>query len=494
MKSINKYITLVLILLTVALSANAEGKRYDASLFGIKSNGETLNTTAIQKAIDYISAQGGGTLVFSVGRYVTGTVFLKDNVDIVLGSGAIIVGSTNPYDYVQDPEYGTPAVVMGYNVKNVSITGRGVIDGRGREVAYNYLEQAHLGFIKDNLSYDRTSTRPSAVLMVGVKGLKVEGITIKNAAFWTFRLEKCEDVVLNKITIDSKAYWNNDGIDIGDCKNLTLTNSFVDDTDDGICLKSHRKDRRNENIYIYNNVVRSSASGIKFGTWSTGGYKGVKIVKNTVYDTHRSAITIASPNGGIAEDILIDSLYAYNVGNAIYLRVNNRFGGDTGAVRNVTIRNMYCELTAGKPDKGYDYEGPVEDLPRNLSPSAICGIPGRSVENINLENITIVYPGGANPHYAKVGLSPKELDAIPEMVTSYPEFSQFKELPAWGFYIRHAKGINFKNVTIKSLDKDFRAAVVCDDLHDSDLSGLIIEESGNKRPTVHLYKSTNVKK
>ena len=104
----------------------------------------------------------------------------------------------------------------------------------------------------------------------------------------------------------------------------------------------------------------------------------------------------------------------------------------------VTISNVYAEVPATKPDAGYNYEGPVEDLPRNISPSAIVGMPDAMIENITLRNIEIHYPGGGNPNYAKVGLD--ELDKVPEMGANYPEFSMFKELPAWGFYIRHARG------------------------------------------------------
>ena len=113
---------------------------------------------------------------------------------------------------------------------------------------------------------------------------------------------------------------------------------------------------------------------------------------------------------------------------------------------NISISNVYAEVPSSKPDAGYSYEGPVENMPRNISPASIVGMQDAFIENVSLKNIEIHYPGGGNAAFARVGLD--ELDKVPELPTSYPEFSMFKELPAWGFYIRHAKGITFENVTI----------------------------------------------
>ena len=92
-------------------------------------------------------------------------------------------------------------------------------------------------------------------------------------------------MTIDGITVDSKEFWNNDGLDVGDCKHVRITNCFVDATDDGICLKSHDPNAICEDIEIRNCVVRSSASGIKFGTMSLGGYKDIRIINNKVYDT-----------------------------------------------------------------------------------------------------------------------------------------------------------------------------------------------------------------
>lgn len=441
------------------------GKDYNASLFGIESNGTTLNTRSIQKAIDHISENGGGRLVFSVGRYLTGTIYLKSNVTLHLKEGAVLLGSTNPLDYDIQEKWNWTAIVVALEQNNIAITGKGVIDGQGYEVANNLISLINNGIFEDALLLDRPREfrRPQNIYFKKCTDIHIQGILLKDPGSWNQQYEQCKNLLVEDITTDSKAYWNNDGIDIVDCDSVIVRNSYFDAADDGICLKSHSADHECNNVYIYNNKVRTSASGIKFGTVSAGGFRNIKIIRNTVFDTYRSAITFASVDGAVIENIIVDSLTSINTGNVIFLRTGIRAERNNPCLKNIRISNVYAEVPVGKPDAGYRYEGPVEDLPRNISPCIIAGIPSIPIENITLENIEIHFPGGGNPLYAKVGLN--ELDSVPEMEKRYPEFSMFKELPAWGFYIRHAKGISFKNVKLFAQKKDYRPAIVLDDVH-----------------------------
>ena len=474
--------------------AQASAEDYKASLFGIKSDGTTLNTTSIQKAIDYINEKGGGTLHFYVGRYLTGTIFLKSNVTIHLHEGAILLGSTNPYDYREVEKVRMPALVAAYQADNIAIAGKGVIDGQGRALCYNFLDQQQKGVMPDAMIYDRAGYRPQGVYLRECKNVTVKSVTIKSAAGWTFQPDQCENMLIDSVTVLGLDFWNNDGVDIVDCKNLRLLNSFIDAADDAICFKSHDANAANDNIEVRRCVARSSASAIKFGTVSAGGYKNIRIINNKVYNTHRSAITIAIPDGGYADGVLIDSLYAYNTSNAIYLRIGARnTSRPPGTLKNITIQNMYCEIPATKADAGYPYEGPVEDNPRNISPASIVGLEGgHDIENITLRNITLVYPGGGNERYARRGLKPAELDAIPEMPQSYPEFSQFIELPAWAFWVRHAKNVTLENVTFKAKERDYRPAVVIQEADGVTLKNVTCDEPGGKKNQLHTYKSKNI--
>jgi polygalacturonase len=480
----------IMTLIVLMISPTINAKDYNASMFGIKSNGTTLNTTSIQKGIDFISANGGGRLVFYVGRYMTGTIYLKSNVTIQLEEGAILVGSVNPLDYEQN--FNWTALIFALDQNNIGITGKGVIDGQGFQVANNLVDLIHKGVISDPLRYDRPreTIRPQNIYFRRCKNIRISGIILKDPGSWNQQYDQCKNLVIDGISVDSKSYWNNDGVDIVDCDSVVVSNSYFDAADDGICLKSHSPDFICQNVYINNNKVRTSANGIKFGTASYGGFRNIRIINNLVFDTYRSAITFAAVDGGIVENITVDSLRSINTGNVIFLRIGERRAGKKGKMSNISISNVYAEVPASKPDAGYNYEGPVEDLPRNISPSSIVGMPDAKIENVTLKNIEIHYPGGGNPAYAKVGLD--ELDKVPEMAASYPEFSMFKELPSWGFYIRHAKGISFENVTLSCLKKDYRTAVVIDDVQDVQFKNLTVGEPGSRKDPVFSYQSSGV--
>ena len=485
-----KYSKAIMLIVFLLCAISAKAKDYNASMFGVKSNGTTMNTNSIQKGIDYISANGGGRLVFYVGRYLTGTIYLKSNVTIQLEEGAILVGSVNPLDYEQN--FNWTALIFALDQQNIGITGKGVIDGQGFTVANNLVDLIHKGIINDPLKYDRPGEgkRPQNIYFRGCRNIVIRGIMLKDPGSWNQQYDQCKNVVIDGITVDSKSYWNNDGIDIVDCDSVSVTNSYFDAADDGICLKSHSPDFVCQNVYIHNNTVRTSANGIKFGTASYGGFRNIKIISNLVFDTYRSAITFAAVDGGFVEDVLVDSLRSINTGNVVFLRIGERRTGKKGRMNNITISNVYAEVPATKPDAGYNYEGPVEDLPRNISPASIAGMPDVPIENVTLKNIEIRYPGGGIAEYAKVSLD--ELDKVPEMAASYPEFSMFKELPAWGFYIRHAKGIKFENIMLSAAKKDYRTAVVLDDVHGVTFNSLKVTEPGEKKEPVFSYRSTDI--
>ena len=497
-----RMIIIPLLLLVATLSATAEEvKEYRASMFGIKSDGVTVNTRSIQHAIDYISENGGGRLLFYVGRYLTGTIHLKSNVELHLKEGAILVGSTNPYDYDYCEGRMDMGLIMAYKQHNIKVTGQGVVDGQGRQTALNRQQQIYLGYITDdynNMRYDRASRRPNLFYFRECSDVTVDGIIAKNSAMWTLHFDQCDNLLIQNVSVDSKNYWNNDGIDVVDCNHVLVQNCYVDASDDAICLKSHDANKLCQNVEVRNCVARSSANGIKFGTMGVGGFKNIKIINNKVYDTYRSAFTIASVDGGIVDNVLVDSLYSANTGNAIYLRIGDR-RNKRASLRNVTIQNSTFEVVAHKADSGYMYEGPIEDNPRNLSPASIVGLAGNNIEGVTLRNVQIIHDGGGNRNYAYRGTSNKELESIPEMEKAYPEFSQFKELPAWGFYVRHAKDIVFDNVTFTLMHADYRPVVVMSDVNGVSLKDVRYHFRDSDKPITKpepliLHKCTKVEK
>lgn len=458
---------LVLSLALVVFVLQASAKDYFVSDFGAKADGITINTRTIQRAIDYINENGGGRLVFQAGNYVTGSVYIKSGVTLHLEYGANLIGSTNPFDYVRDPYIRWTSMIFALKQDNVGITGKGTLNGRGFITANNMVDYVQRGIVSDELKYDRTTVeiRPVLIYFRECSNVTITDVTMRDPASWNQIYDQCKNVYVDGIYVDSKSYWNNDGIDIVDCDGVVLKNSYFDAADDVLCFKSHSYEHICQNVVVENCVGRSSANGLKFGTVSKGGFKNFKINNITIFDTFRSAITFAAVDGGEIENIEVDGLRSINTGNVIFLRIGDRWSkGKQPYMKDITIKNVYAEVPFGKPDVGYNYEGPIEDNPRNISPASIVGIPEHKIQNVTLENIEIVYPGAGNPLYAYRGTTAADLDSIPEMHARYPEFSQWKELPAWGFYIRHAEGIHFKNVKLTAEKKDYRPSIVMDDV------------------------------
>jgi hypothetical protein len=471
-----------LLFLLWPLAACAED--YPASKFGIRSDGVTLNTRSIQYAIDYIHDRGGGRLVFDVGRYLTGSIHLKSDVGLELKEGAVLLGSLNPFDYDKDGHADTlrfMALLLADGQRNISISGRGMIDGQGREVATNIVALAHSGVIRDPLVSDRPNeaNRPMLIYFRSCSGVTVKDVTLANAASWVETYDQCNGLTIESIRVDSKAYWNNDGIDIVDCGQVRVIGCFVDAADDGICLKSHDSAAACTDVLIRDCTIRSSANAIKFGTVSRGGFRHIRIIHNKVYDTYRSALALEAVDGAAIQDVVADSLDAVNTGNALFMRIGARSGSRQSSLAGVVIRHFSVQIAAGKADSGYPYEGPVQDEPRNISPIVLTGLPGAFLQDIRLEDVSVSYPGGGNPFIASRGPA----DSVPELPAKYPEFSMFRELPAWGMYIRHARGLQVKNLRLYCAVKDYRTAIVLDDVAGASWEGTVLKEPGKKSLT-----------
>ncbi|HET9823989.1 MAG TPA: glycosyl hydrolase family 28 protein [Chitinophagaceae bacterium] len=467
------------IILTCFACLQLSAKDYPVSLFGISSDGVTLNTRSIQFAIDYIHQQGGGRLVFDVGKFLTGSIHLKSDVILHLKEGAVLLGVLNPLDYDRN---GFTALVLAENQERIGITGKGVIDGQGRQVANNVAVLVHKGVIKDAFRNDRPEVeiRPMLIYFRSCRNVFVSGVTIRNAAAWVQTYDQCKNLHIDSVTVDSRAFWNTDGMDIVDCDSVTIANTYIDAADDGVCLKSHDAGQVCQNVTVRNCTIRSSASAIKFGTASLGGFRNVRLVNNKVFNTYRSAIALEAVDGGFIENVEADSLQVSNSGNAIFMRIGERINGKQGRLQDIRVKNVSVDIARSKADSGYEYEGPVEDMPRNISPAVIiAGLPDALIANVSFNNIEIKHPGGGNSMFAKISLD--QLDSVPEKPAAYPEFSMFRELPAWGIYIRHATGIRFNNLRLICAKKDYRPAIVLDDVHHSGFNSTVIKEPDRKK-------------
>ncbi|WDF77312.1 glycosyl hydrolase family 28 protein [Mucilaginibacter sp. KACC 22773] len=483
-----------LALLAMPFTGYAQQKIFNITDYGAKADGITNNTISIQKAIDNANAQGGGIVHVPAGKFLTGVINLKSNVTLNLAANAVLLGSAKRIDYGEG--HASP-LIFAKDQQHIGITGKGTIDGNGDELLKDLFAMLKAGKLRDSL-WQKTNpwgqiqpeepNRPKLIGFFNCTGIQVKGITIQNGLVWIQDYNKCRDMVIDSIKVVSNTYWNNDGIDLVDCKNVKLTNSFFNADDDGICLKSSDRNSCCENIYIAKCTTRSSASGIKFGTASWGGFKKITIKDIKIYDTYRSAIALECVDGGVMEDINISNIHAINTGNAIFIRLGHR-NKDTvvSRINGIRISNVTVDVPKGKPDKGYPMEGPEVKGRHNPFPSSIAGLPGHPVQNVTLQNIKIVYHGDASKTVARVSLD--SLTRIPENPRDYPEFSMFGELPAWGFYARHAAGVSFKNVTLSCAGRDFRAACVFEDIDGLTLNSLKIPQV-KSLPVIALFGVT----
>lgn len=501
-------------LVMVAGNAFAQ-KEYNIKTYGAKGDGKTNNAAAIQSAINAAAKAGRGKVVVPSGSFVTGPIRLKSGVTLHVQKGALLSGSTKRLDYGEEAAV---ALISAQGATNISITGDGTIDGRGREVVEDLIRQLKARKMHDTqwpAKGPREENRPQIITFAGCSNVTVKGVTIKNSAAWVQTYLRCYNVHIDSINVESIAYWNNDGIDIVNSKNVSITNCTINAADDAICLKSEGKVLDScVNVYVANCRLRSSASAFKIGTGSKGGFRNIVVRNLEVYDTYRSAVALEAVDGGFLENVDVKGIRATNTGNALFIRLGHRNKDETySRVKNISIADMYVEVPAGKPDKGYPMEGPglkyppgfvpsKEKLqsvspwnhssrdstaipyPHNVFPSSIAGLPNHPVENVSLENIEIVYAGGASKNVNYFSLD--SLHLITEAESSYPEFSMFGELPAWGLYVRHVKDLELNNVKIRYTKEDFRTPMIFDDVEGLVLRNIIIPMA-KEAPAILLH-------
>lgn len=213
-----------IILLTLC-TFNLSAKEYKASLFGVKSEGVTLNTKSIQKAIDFISEKGGGKLVFYVGRYLTGSFELKSNVTIELKEGAVLVATPSVYDYFG--VNGTKALIVADGQQNIGIIGKGVIEGQGAAV----LEQINTQIRKGYLRATATQASPALIAMNNCSNIIIDEFNLMNACGNIQSYTGCKNLTINGVTIKSTSTKGTKGLLLAGCDGVKLSNIFFETSD-----------------------------------------------------------------------------------------------------------------------------------------------------------------------------------------------------------------------------------------------------------------------
>jgi len=444
--------------------------------FGATGNGTNSDTATIQKAIDAASIAGGGTVVFSAGTYLSGSIFLKSHVKLRLDQGAMLLGSSRRSDY---RKVNFLALIIADKQDDIGIEGAGIINGNGRLLAVGY----DMPLTSGKWPNAGEAERPVVINFRRCRNIAIRDVTLTNSACWMQLYRDCENVTVENIMVRNMSALTNDGLDIDGCAHVVVRGCDIDSEDDGICLKS--TDKACDDVLVEKCRVRSTCNALKFGTASFVGFKNIVCRALEIYDTYISAIALELVDGGAMENVQISRIKITDCNNALFLRLGHRNGkAAVGSFRNVTISDVTAEIPNRPQSAMNKFPTAWRHRCTTLVTASITGLPGHPVSNVTLTNISILYGGiGSTPQSDHHCLD--QLDKIPECADNYPESKMFGVLPAWGFYCRHAEGVNFENVTIRLKGKDYRPALVCDDVQNLQLDGFHVLSAG-KEPVIYL--------
>ncbi len=478
---------ILLALLMIGQTLNAQNNLYDISMFGAKPNVEILSTKFIQLAIDSASANGGGKVIIPKGDFISGTLILKNNVELHLVRGARLLASTKHEDYPRQaqPEYrsqkdegGWYSLIYAEGQNNIAISGRGIIDGRGA------LQKG-----RPNRPSGDLDGRQRNILFISCKNINVSEITLRNSATWNQHYLNCEDLTIDDINVYNHSNGNNDGIDIDGCRRVKLTNSIFDSSDDAICLKSTGP-APCEDIVISNCIVSSFCNGIKMGTESTGGFRNINIsncvIKPSIHpekpDPSRnpSAIGITGlsleiVDGGIMEGISVNNLTIEGTKCPVYIRLAGR--------------NRKHRIDAPEPTVGTMSNISINNITAYGSGNFACsitGIPNHKIKNVQLSNFNIVQQGGLQK-----GDYLNSLEDVEEKEKAYPQPTNWGNLPVSGLFIRHVDGISVSNFSIDANAYDPRPIFMAHDVRGLLIKDVLVGDNCNANELIILKDVTN---
>jgi len=456
MKILRSVFVILLLFVANLVLAN-EPSVFNVKDYGAIGNGKTLETKAINKTIDACAKSGGGTVYFPAGVYLSGSIHLKSHITLYFDSGSVLKGAPNNINAYDPPEalgfkayqdfghsHWHNALIWGEKIHDIAIIGPGIIDGGGMS---------------------RGNPKPGGgdktISLKLCRNILIKDVTIRHAGHFAILPTGCDNMILENLKIDT----NRDGINLDCCRNVRVSNCSINSPrDDGIVLKSSYAlgfYRATEDVTITNCLVSGYKEGtmldgtfqggggtgrIKFGTESNGGFKNITI-SNCVFD-HCTGLALEEVDGGTLENVAISNISMRNISNSpIFIRLGNRARGPKGTtvgkVRNITISNVSV--------MGVNPKFSV----------LIVGIPGYSIENIRFDNLHIIYDGGGKKEDVKI--------VPPENEKAYPSPHRFGRMPAYGFFCRHVKGLEFHNVTVGFKKKDLRPSMICNDVESLEL-------------------------
>ncbi len=473
--------------ISCSLISTASGVYYNVTDYGAKGDGLTNNTLAINAAIEAAAKNGGGTVFFPAGEYLSFTIHLKSKITLHLDNGAVLIGDQEKngvgYDLPEEDawykkfqdfghSYWRNSLIYGDSLRDIAITGQGLIWGKGL------------------YTYDKPDIKGSGNKAIALKNcfnVTIRDISILHGGHFCILATGVDNLTIDNVRADA----DRDAFDIDCCKNVRISNCNINSpTDDGLCLKSSfglGYARATENVTITNchvygydhgtlmdgtfktefkdeapNAKHSITGRLKMGTESNGGFKNIT-VSNCIFE-HSRGLAIETADGGIIEDIVIDNITMRDITDTpFFIRLNARMRGPegtpVGVCRRITLSNIIVYDVGGRPK-----------FPE-VGAGMVMGIPGYYIEDLTLSNIRIVYRGGG----------PKEAidKEVAQNIDMYPDPYRWHSLPAYGIYFRYVKGLQVNNVVLKTLNPDERPAFVLDDVHDASFSHVDAQKQEN---------------
>jgi len=456
---------------------------FDVHIFGAKGDGKTIDTVAINRAIDYAEQMGGGTIYFRAGNYLSYSIRLKSRVALYLDQGAKIVAADPAIDPTQgyDPaesnkpwedyqDYGHNhwhnSLMWGEGLNDVAILGPGLIWGKG--LSRGWAAGRDSGPVAEH-----PGVANKAIALKNCRNVLLRDFSILHGGHFGILATGVDNLTVDNLKIDT----NRDGIDIDCCRNVRVSNCSVNSPwDDGICLKSSFAlgyARATEMVTISNCLLAGSyqegtmldgtwkkfsadekvprTGRIKFGTESNGAFKNIT-VSNCVFDGCRG-LTIESVDGAVIEDVACTNITMRDVYEApIFVRLGARMRGPegvpVGTIRRLILSGISC-------------------LQAEASPKIACilaGIPGHSIDDVKISEVIFVSRGGGTKDDGEL--------QIPEKEKQYPEPNMFGTTPAYGFFVRHAAGLEMQSVKIECPNADERPVFVLEDVQGAEFGRL----------------------
>ncbi len=447
---------LAMIFNIVCFSAQANGLHApsvtcDIRDFGAVGDGVTVNTKAFQAAIDKCTSTGGVVLVAG-GRFVTGTIFLKSNVCLRIEAGAVMLGSQHIADYSTETDrtmYSEPymnrCLIFARDAENISFEGNGMIDGQGKSLP----EKS-----------DADKNRPKMIRFIGCSHIRLRDLTLKSPASWTSEWRACTDIAVDGITIASREISNGDGLDFDGCIKVRVSNSTFFCGDDCICLQTSDKAHPCTDFTITNCNFSGRWAGIRIGLLSRANFENVVVSNCTFHDHNDSGLKIQNMEGGIMNNMLFTNLVMQNVPRPVFMTFNRQNASwdahgeppPMNRMHNITFSNIMVQDTATGKNSGF----------------IVTGMPDHPIENITFSNIQAVFPGGGTAQDAAA--VPQEF-TFENLKGRWPEVGGLRtSVPAYGFYLRHVKGVNLQNINISTVKPDARPAAMQMDVSDIKVS------------------------